>query len=194
MVRSFFFEPFRLLAWLDVRLAPVLRPVSRIALLILIPVVGLWYIEGRQSTATLPVGSVLPRIPTEPLVGPSLEPGRTSRPMAMVVFTASCPFCRDQLLRWDTLWTEVKDRVDMLAISFSDRKVTEAILAERPHPYSVAYCGDARSWSEWRITRVPTVFLLDPRGILVAQWTGLKNFEDERGMLYQLASLNAARR
>jgi hypothetical protein len=88
---------------------------------------------------------------------------------------------------------EFEGRIDILAVSFSERNTIETILGEQPRRYSVAVCGDSRAWSEWRITRVPTIFLLDPRGILIAQWTGVKPVEEERSILEKLALIGPLR-
>jgi peroxiredoxin len=164
------------------------RAAIRVVLLTLIPAAGLWYAEARRADASLPLGHRLPPIVLEYLTGIRIDPKAPDRPTAVVVFTASCPFCRVQLERCKRLAEQFRGIVDVLAVSLSDHAATRSLIAGSAQAFSIASCADTQVWSEWRIARVPSVFLLNRRGILVAQWSGVKPEDEELRLFSQLAS------
>ncbi len=167
--------------------------VVRVVLLLVIPVAGLWYAEARRSSEHLEVGHLLP--PVSLVSFPDQRPVelKLERPTVIVVFSASCPFCGQQLARVDSLERKFRGRVDFLAVSMSGLEQTRQLLADVNSPSQVLLAHRENVWSQWRVKTVPTVFLTDHRGALVMQWSGLKESEEEGVLIERLSQTLAWR-
>ena len=164
---------------------------GRLLLLVAIPVAGLWYAELRRSEGDLPAGVRVPDISTLHLSGPVISPGPTAHPTFIVAFTATCPFCREELARCADLAIRYHGRIDVRAVSFSDRRTTSDLLGDSARPFTVESIANPEARHVWKISRVPTMMLTDIRGILVARWTGVKSPDEEMELLDR-ASVNIA--
>jgi peroxiredoxin len=163
------------------------RTIAKALLIVALPVTGLWLAEARKSSTELQPGSRLPEIALESvndLAFPSYDNGL---PKAIVIFSASCPFCREQLRRCRSLAKEWSGRIDVVAVSSSDRSPTVSLLQEMEIRVPAALAQQEDTWKQWHVTAVPTTILLDPRRIVVNSWKGVLETNEERKMYERLA-------
>jgi peroxiredoxin len=170
------------------------KTIVKALLVVAIPVTGLWIAEARKTSTELQPGGRLQEIRLQSAneqVLPSFDNGL---PKAIVVFSASCPFCREQLKHCKALAKEWSGRIDILAVSTSDAEATRTLLRETEYDEPAAIAAQEDTWNQWRVKAVPTTILIDPRRIVVNSWKGIRSADEEREMYGLLAQTDVSHR
>jgi hypothetical protein len=116
------------------------------------------------------------------------DTGRAPPPSVVIAYTPACPFCREELLRWDSISEQFHGTIEFRAVCLADDAAPDTVLMAGSSRVHVERFAGRVVREAWKISRVPTVMFLDRRGIILARWTGLRPADEERGDLARFAS------
>lgn len=156
--------------------------------------------EGcRDKFVEAPVGYLPPKFPrpappfeAETLDGETFSSESLRGQWTLLDFWATwCPPCIDDLPKLSALhdrWAERGFAVVSVSIDEGSdaAKKVEAMIEEREATHPVYLdAKDAPAWAAYHVRTVPTQFLVDPAGRIVAQWTGTIDLEEVEAEIAQ---------
>lgn len=117
------------------------------------------------------------------LDGDTLTNGSLRGRVALIDFWATwCAPCRKTMPGLDRLHRRLSDRgLTVVGISIDEKgpKPVRRFVTSRKIGYPIAIDSpDAPAWAAFHVAAIPTAFLLDREGRIVAQWTGIPPDED----------------
>ncbi|MBA7669215.1 Thiol-disulfide oxidoreductase ResA [subsurface metagenome] len=92
-----------------------------------------------------------------------------------------CPPCRIEMPAMEKLWQKFKDEdFVILAVDLRERKEeVSSFMKENGYTFPVLLDSRGRVANTYRITSIPTTYLLDPRGRIVGKALGARNWASQ---------------
>jgi len=153
-----------------------------LSLVVLAAVVVLMVMENRELRApaaggvdAIAAGDQLPPIVARDLDGEAVElafDGR-ERETLLLVFTTTCPACRENLPRWVDLWQRFQDRYDVVGVAIDGAEATRAYVREHSLPFPVFLPEEPEEFPRrYGIPGVPQTLLVGTDGRVEAARLG----------------------
>ncbi len=96
------------------------------------------------------------------------------RDRILLVFTTSCPACKQNQTAWQSLYRELGNDVDIVGISLDSPEATRAYREDLDLPFEVVMAVDREAFaSAYEISVVPLTFHIAGDGLVKAVWTGV---------------------
>jgi hypothetical protein len=116
---------------------------------------------------------VVPTVRAATLAGDSVTIGETAkgRSQVLIIFTTSCPYCRETFPTWQRITTELladsARRHDVFWVSLSPLDSTLRYVAENAVPAPVILPPDSKMMRVYRVRGVPMTLVLDHTGQII---------------------------
>lgn len=133
------------------------------------------------------IGTLLPPLTVRSLTGQEIIlAGPHRKDQILIFFSTDCEFCLEELLFWNEHKTAADSVLEILCISVDPPEVTAKFLLDHSLDLLV-YCADQTDVrQQFRISRVPSLFVADKEGIIKAYVAGAV---DKRSLSRMLSEL-----
>ena len=166
------------------RLNKKLLSAAILAMLVLLPVVTLLHIYATLNFDPLPIGKLIPPLTLIDNKGGVVRlEGLRGAKCALLFFTADCPHCRRVLSALARLDSMFRDSVNIIYVSLSGKDQTERLLREEHVNVPVFFANESSVREQFRIRLVPSLSLVDERGVLLGMEFGVRLSEKSEQLL-----------
>jgi len=103
------------------------------------------------------------------------------KPIIINFWATWCPPCRAELPSMNRAWKKVKDDgIEMLAVNVGeDEDTIFAFSGEYPIDFTVLLDENGKEIRNWPIKGLPTTFVVDPKGRIIYQAVGGREWDDD---------------
>ncbi len=93
-----------------------------------------------------------------------------------------CPPCRAEMPSMEKAWHKIKDQgIAMLAINVGeDEDTIFTFLGDYPANFTILLDQNSKVSELWPLRGLPTTFIVDPKGIIVYQAIGGREWDDDK--------------
>jgi len=149
---------------------------------ILVMLGGLVWVQAREIAASVPPpipglerGQAVEAVRLLHLEGgdETVDFSQGERDRLLLVFTTTCPACRDNQDAWKTLHEDLRDTVEVLGISLSEEEETRDYKVAHDLAFPIALPADQDRFSQaYAISVIPTTIRIGPDGKVRGSWPG----------------------
>ncbi|MBP6672985.1 MAG: TlpA family protein disulfide reductase [Bacteroidetes bacterium] len=167
---------------------PKILSMLMLLLIVLLIIVTEYAGSGRgESDPNGLIGILLPSLTVSSLSGQEIIlTGPDRKNQLLIFFSTECEFCLEELLFWNEHKTAADSVLGVLCISVDPAEVTAKFLSDHSLDLPV-YCADRTDVrQQFRITRVPSLFVADTEGIIKGYVAGAVDKQMLSRMLSEL--------
>lgn len=132
--------------------------------------------QAMKPLEPLAAGAEAPAIAARDLSGQeeTLELDAASQETLLLVFTTTCPACRDNQAAWRALTQANQDRFQIVGVSLEDLETTASYREAEALPYRVLLPADNDRFSaDYGINQIPLTFHIGRDGKVRDVWPGV---------------------
>jgi peroxiredoxin len=101
-------------------------------------------------------------------------PFNNGKSKILFLFSTTCPFCKENLGKWNNLYSTSKNpNIDILGISLDSKERTEKLILDSSIVFPVLVSPQIKWFSQKnKITGVPITLLVNDSGMVLKLWNG----------------------
>lgn len=104
------------------------------------------------------------------------------KPLIVNFWATWCPPCRKEMPSMNRAWEKIKDEgINMVAINYAeDEESVRAYIKKHPVDFTILLDESGEEFENWSIRGLPTTLILDPKGHVVYQAVGDREWDNDK--------------